>query len=134
MEVKFHYTLTLNEQVVQTSEGQQPLACTHGSGGIIRGLAAELEGMKEEEEKSLFVSAENAYGKVGPNAFKELPKSSPAEGLEPQKDRMLQANSPEGQQIMVRISDVNEDSIVLDLNHPLAGKDLKFEVKAVSVE
>lgn len=132
--VTFHYTLTVDEQVIQTSEGKQPLAYTHGSGEIIPGLAAELEGMNEGEEKSVHVSAENAYGKVNPDAFKELPKSSLPEGLEPQKDMMLQAHSPEGQEILVRISDVKEESIIIDMNHPLAGKDLMFDVKVVSIE
>ena len=120
--------------MVQTSEGQQPLFYTHGSGEIIPGLASELEGMNAGEEKSVVVSAESAYGKVNPDAFKELPKSSLPDGLDPEKDMMLQAHSPEGKEILVRISDVKEESIIIDLNHPLAGKDLKFDVKVVSVE
>ena len=132
--VKFHYTLTVDEHVVQTSEGHSPLAYTHGSGEIIPGLSDELEGMNEGEEKSVLVSAENAYGKVNPDAFREFPRSSLPEGLEPKKDMMLQAHSPEGKEILVRISDVRKDSIIIDMNHPLAGKDLKFDVKVVSVE
>jgi FKBP-type peptidyl-prolyl cis-trans isomerase 2 len=132
--VKFHYTLTVDDQVVQTSEGQQPLAYIHGSGEIIPGLASELKGMSEGEEKRVLVSSEKAYGKVNPDAFRELPISSLPEGLEPKKDMMLQAHSPEGQEILVRISDVKENSIVIDLNHPLAGKDLQFDVKVVSIE
>jgi FKBP-type peptidyl-prolyl cis-trans isomerase 2 len=132
--VSFHYTLTVDEQVIQSSEGQNPLAYTHGSGEIIPGLASELEGMNEGQEKSVLVKAENAYGEVNPEAFKELPRSSLPDGLEPQKDMTLQAQSPEGKQVLVRISDVKEDSIVIDLNHPLAGKDLKFDVKVVSIE
>jgi FKBP-type peptidyl-prolyl cis-trans isomerase 2 len=132
--VKFHYTLTVDDQVVQTSEGQQPLAYTHGSGEIIPGLASELEGMNEGEEKSVLVSAEKAYGKVNPEAFKEVPRSSLPEGLVPERDMMLQAHSQEGQEILVRVSDIKENSIIVDLNHPLAGKDLKFDVKVVSIE
>ena len=132
--VKFHYTLTVDDQVVQTSEGQQPLAYTHGSGEIIPGLASELEGMNEGEKKSVLVSAEKAYGKVNPEAFKEVPRTSLPEGLVPEKDMMLQAHSQEGQEILVRVSDVKESSIIVDLNHPLAGKDLRFDVKVVSIE
>jgi FKBP-type peptidyl-prolyl cis-trans isomerase 2 len=132
--VKFHYTLTVDDQVVQTSEGQQPLAYTHGSGEIIPGLASELEGMNEGEEKCVLVSAEKAYGKVNPEAFKEVPRSSLPEGLVPERDMMLQAHSQEGQEILVRVSDIKENSIIVDLNHPLAGKDLKFDVKVVSIE
>ena len=132
--VKFHYTLTVDDQVVQSSEGQQPLAYTHGSGEIIPGLASELEGMNEGEKKSVLVSAEKAYGKVNPEAFKEVPRTSLPEGLVPEKDMMLQAHSQEGQEILVRVSDVKESSIIVDLNHPLAGKDLRFDVKVVSIE
>ena len=80
------------------------------------------------------VSAEDAYGKQDPAAFKELPKSSLPEGLNPEKEMMLQLHTSEGRAVPVRISEVKEDSIVIDLNHPLAGKDLKFDVKVLSVE
>lgn len=132
--VTFHYTLTVDDQILQSSLGQQPLAYTHGSGEIIPGLAAEMEGMNEGEEKSVFVTAENAYGTVNPDAFKEVPRSALPADLEPQKDMTLQAQTPEGGKTIVRISDVREDSVILDLNHPLAGKDLKFDIKVVSIE
>jgi len=132
--VTFHYTLTVDEQIIQTSDGKQPLAYTHGSGEIIPGLATEMEGMSEGEEKSVHVSAENAYGKVNPEAFKEVPKSSLPEGLKPEKDMTLQAQTPEGKDVLVRISEIKEDLIVIDMNHPLAGKDLTFDVKVVSIE
>jgi len=90
--------------------------------------------MSVGEEKRVMVSDEEAYGKVNPNAFKELPKSSLPEGMDPQKGMVLQVQTPEGHAIPVRISEVKEESIVIDMNHPLAGKDLKFDVKVVSVE
>lgn len=132
--VTFHFTLTVDEKVIQTSEGKEPMSYTHGSGQIIPGLATEIEGLNEGEEKSIMVSAKDAYGKVNPDAFKELPKSSLPEGLTPEKEMMLQINTPEGQTIPARISEVKEASIVIDLNHPLAGKDLQFDVKVVSIE
>lgn len=132
--VTFHYTLTIDEKVIQTSEGRQPMSYTHGSGQIIPGLASEIEGMNEGEEKRVMVSAQDGYGEVTPDAFKELPKSSLPEGMVPKKDLMLQLNTPDGQKIPARISEVKEDSIIMDLNHPLAGKDLQFDIKVVSVE
>lgn len=132
--VAFHYTLTVDEKVVQTSEGQQPMSYTHGSGQIIPGLASEIEGMNEGEEKRVIVPAQNAYGEVNPEAFKELPKSSLPEGLIPEKEMMLQVSMQDGQKIPARISEVKEESFVIDLNHPLAGKDLQFDVKVVSIE
>lgn len=132
--VAFHFTLTVDEKVIQTSDGKEPMSYTHGSGQIIPGLAAEIEGMNEGEEKKVLVSAQDAYGKVNPDAIKELPKSSLPEGLTPQQDMMLQITTPEGQTIPARISEIKEESIVIDMNHPLAGKDLQFDVKVVSIE
>jgi len=132
--VTFHYTVSVENEVIQTSERQQPMYYTHGTGQIIPGLAAELEGMKEGEQKSVMVAAEDAYGKVDPNAFREVPKSSLPEKLEPREDMKLQMRTPEGQTIPVRVSEVRPQSIIVDMNHPLAGKDLKFDVKVVSVE
>lgn len=132
--VTFHFTLTVDKKVIQTSEGKEPMSYTHGSGQIIPGLAAEIEGMNEGEDKTIMVSAQDAYGEANPEAFKELPKSSLPEGLTPQKDIMLQISTPEGQAIPARISEVKEESIVIDMNHPLAGKDLQFDVKVVSIE
>lgn len=132
--VTFHYTLTVDEKVIQTSEGRQPMSYTHGSGQIIPGLASEIEGMNEGEEKSVMIIADDAYGKVNPDAFKEVPRSSLPDGLLPQKEMMLQVNTPDGHTIPVRISEVKEESIIVDMNHPLAGKDLHFDVKVVSIE
>ena len=132
--VTFHYTLTVDEKVIQTSEGQQPMSYTHGSGQIIPGLASEIEGMNEGEEKKVMVSAQDGYGEVSQDAFKEFPKSSLPEGMVPKKDLILQLNTPDGQQIPARISEVREDSIIMDLNHPLAGKNLQFDIKVVSIE
>jgi FKBP-type peptidyl-prolyl cis-trans isomerase 2 len=132
--VAFHYTLTVDGQLVQTTEGQEPLAYTHGSGEIIPGLSSELEGLQEGDRKTVQVAAEHAYGNVNPDAFKEIDRSSLPEDMEPQIGMVLQARSPDGREVLVRISDVREDAIVIDLNHPLAGKDLKFDIKVVSVE
>ena len=132
--VTFHFTLTVDDEVIQTSEGEKPMSYKHGSGQIIPGLASEMEGMNEGEEKTVLVSAQDAYGEVNPDAFKEFPKSSLPEGFVPQKDLMLQLNTPDGQKIPARISEVNEESIIVDLNHPLAGKSLQFDVKVVSIE
>jgi FKBP-type peptidyl-prolyl cis-trans isomerase 2 len=132
--VTFHFTLTMDEKVIQTSVGQQPMCYTHGSGQLIPGLAAEIEGMNEGEEKSVMVSAKDAYGDVNPDAFQELPKTSLPDGLIPQNEMMLQIKTPDGQTIPARISEVKEESTVIDMNHPLAGKDLRFDVKVISIE
>ena len=70
--VTFHYTLTIDEKVIQTSEGRQPMSYTHGSGQIIPGLASEIEGMNEGEEKRVMVSAQDGFSVKeveAPNSF-----------------------------------------------------------------
>ena len=132
--ISFDYTLTVDGEVVDTSKERGPLSCIHGEGQIIPGLADKLTGMKVGEEKTVEVSPEGAYGNKNPEAFKEISKTSLPEGLEPKVDMMLQMQGPGGQAVPVRVSEVKNESIVIDLNHPLAGKTLTFDVKIVSIE
>jgi FKBP-type peptidyl-prolyl cis-trans isomerase 2 len=132
--VSFDYTLTVDGQVVDSSKEREPLSYVHGEGKIIPGLASELEGMKEGQEKTVEVSPEDAYGKEDPEAFKEISKGSLPEGLEPKTGMMLQMQGPEGQPVPVKVAEVKDEAVVLDLNHPLAGKTLSFDVKVISVE
>jgi FKBP-type peptidyl-prolyl cis-trans isomerase 2 len=132
--VSFDYTLTVDGQVVDSSKEREPLSYVHGEGKIIPGLASELEGMKEGQEKTVEVSPEDAYGKEDPEAFKEISKGSLPEGLEPKTGMMLQMQGPEGQPVPVKVAEVKDEAVVLDLNHPLAGKTLNFDVKVISVE
>lgn len=132
--VSFDYTLTVEDEVVDSSEGIGPFSYVHGKGEIIPGLAEELEGMEVGQTKTIQVPPEDAYGKVSSQAFQEIPKDSLPEGLEVQPDMVLQMETPQGEVVPVLVSEVKEDSIVLDLNHPLAGKNLTFEVAIISIE
>jgi len=132
--VSFDYTLTVDGEVVDTSKGKEPLQYTHGEGKIIRGLAKQLEGMKVEEEKRIVVNPEEAYGPINPAAFQEVLKSSLPSDLKPEKGMRLRSKDQTGKTSIVKIADVKEDAIVLDLNHPLAGKTLTFDVKIVSIK
>jgi FKBP-type peptidyl-prolyl cis-trans isomerase SlyD len=132
--VSFDYTLTVDGKVVDSTEGKEPLQYTQGKGELIPGLSKQLEGMRVGDEKKIVVPPEEAYGEVDPNAFKEVARSSLPKGIEPQVDMLLQANSPDGRTFPVRIAEVKEDTVVLDFNHPLAGKTLYFQVKIVSIQ
>ena len=132
--VTFQYTLSVDGQQIQSTEGGQPMEYTHGQGQIIPGLADGLDGMREGEEKTITLEPQQAYGEVDPNAFREVPRTSLPEDIEPQEDMMLLVRTPDGQAFPVRIAEVKDDSVVLDLNHPLAGKELTFDVRVVSVE
>ncbi len=132
--VSFDYTLTVNDEVVDSSKERGPLTYVHGEGKIIPGLASELEGLEEGSKKTVKVEAKEAYGEVNPDAFKEIPNSSLPQGLEPKPGMMLQMKGPEGQPVPVKVSKIKDESIVLDLNHPLAGETLTFDVEVISVE
>ena len=133
-QVSFDYTLTVDGEVVETSEGKEPLQYTYGEGNIIPGLSRQLEGLKVGDEKSIEVSPEEAYGQVNPQAFQEVSKSELPPNLETQVGMPIQANNSEGRTMVGRIVEVKKDAIVVDFNHPFAGKTLIFQVKIVSIE
>ncbi|MCF7870248.1 MAG: peptidylprolyl isomerase [Candidatus Omnitrophica bacterium] len=132
--VSFDYTLTVDGEVVDSSKEREPLSYVHGEGKIIPGLASELEGMKAGEQATVKVEPKEAYGEESPKALKEIAKSSLPQGLEPKAGMMLQMQGPQGQAVPVKVKEVKDEAVVLDLNHPLAGKTLSFDVTVVSVE
>ncbi|HXG15587.1 MAG TPA: peptidylprolyl isomerase [Calidithermus sp.] len=127
--VRFDYTLTDEAgALLDSSEGRAPLTYVHGRREIIPGLERQLAGMRAGEEKDVVVPPAEAYGPVDPSAVAEVPKRAvPAEALVPGTE--LMARSPDGQSRVVRVKEVREDSVLLDLNHPLAGKTLYFHVR-----
>lgn len=133
-EVAINYTLKVDGQVVDTSKEREPFTYVHGEKKIIPGLSKALEGMQEGDKKSVTINPEEGYGEVNPKAFQEIPNSQLPEGIKPQVGMNLQANAPDGRKQVIRISEVKDDSIVVDANHPLAGKRLNFDIEVVSVK
>ena len=133
-EVSFDYTLTDETgQVVDTSKGKAPLLYVHGQGQIIPGLEKELAGMTVGGEKKVTVKPEEAYGPVDPAAFREVPKEAlPAEALK--VGTMLLAQGSGGQGVPVRVHEIKDKTVVMDFNHPLAGKTLSFDVKITGIK
>ncbi len=131
-QASFDYTLTVDGEVVDSSEGKEPLQYTHGEGQIIPGLSKQLEGMRVGEEKKVEVLPGEAYGQINADAFQEVPRSTLPANLELQVGMMLEVSSPQGI-VPARVAELKENSIVLDFNHPLAGKALSFQVKIVSI-
>jgi len=133
-QVSIQYTL-LDEKgkQIESNKGGDPFKYTHGKGDIIPGLENGLEGMTAGEEKTIKVKPEDAYGKVHPEAFQEVPrKNIPLEFLK--VGAQLVARNPQGQSMPVRVHEIKDETVVLNLNHPLAGKTLTFEVKIVAVQ
>ena len=100
---------------------------------MIPGLERELTGMKIGGEKNVTVKPEDGYGPVSKDAFQEIPKEKlPADGLK--VGAMLTGQGPQGQPIQARVHEIKEKTVVLDFNHPMAGKTLNFDVKVVDIQ
>jgi FKBP-type peptidyl-prolyl cis-trans isomerase 2 len=132
--VTLDYTLTIDNKQVETSVGKTPLSYVVGSHQIIPGLESQLIGMHVNDEKNVNVAAKDAYGEVDPKAFKEFRVSALPQGLEPKVGMVLQATAPDGSKFPAEVSAVKGDKVVLNFNHPLAGKDLTFKVKILKIE
>ncbi len=132
--VQFDYTVTADGKVADTTEGKEPLEYVHGARMIIPGLEKQLEGLKVNDEKTITVLAEDAYGPIDPRAVIEIPKDQFPADLIPQKGLPVQIELQNGQPLMGIVEDVKENSVIVNFNHPLAGQDLVFKVKIVSVK
>jgi len=132
--VSLQYSLSEEDgKLIETNKGKDPLKYTQGSKQIIPGLEKELAGMKVGGEKRVKVKPEDAYGVVSAKAFQEVPKEQiPANGLK--VGATLSAKGPQGQEIPVRVHEIKEKTVVLDLNHPMAGKTLLFDVKILDIQ
>ena len=105
-----------------------------GSGQIIPGLDSAILGMAVGEKKKVCVSPADAYGQFDPKLLQTVPRASFPEGFELTVDSMVQGQNAMGQSVTAKIKEVNEDTAVLDFNHPLAGRNLNFEVELLSAE
>ena len=133
--VRIHYTGTLDDGTVfDSSQGREPLEFTVGSGEIIPGLDNALPGMAEGEQKSVSVPADEAYGQHDPNGRQEVPRDQIPEHIPLDPGTALQMQTPDGQAVPVTVAEVTDEVVVLDANHPLAGKDLTFEVEMVEIK
>jgi FKBP-type peptidyl-prolyl cis-trans isomerase 2 len=130
--IKVEYTGTLEDgSTFDTSVGKEPLEFEVGSGQLIKGFDDAVMGMEKGQEKEITLTPENAYGAVNPELSKKVPRSQLPEGPEPQAGMMLAVSLPTGQQIPAKIIAVDDTEVTIDLNHPLAGKTLKFKIKIV---
>lgn len=131
--VTLDYTLTVEGEVIDSSEGSEPIQFIQGRGQIIPGLERELYGMGVGDKKNVTVLAIEGYGEEDPDAFADVPRHQfpPQIPLEPGVE--IQLRDEQGQVMDARIHSVETDSVRLNFNHPLAGKDLNFEVTVVDL-
>jgi FKBP-type peptidyl-prolyl cis-trans isomerase SlyD len=131
--VTIDYTLTGPQgNVLDTSQGRQPLAYLHGAGNIITGLEQALEGKGEGEKLSVNIAPEQAYGARDENMVQAVPRERfrGVENIQP--GMQFQANTPAGPRV-VTVVGVDQQNVRVDANHPLAGVPLKFDVTVVGV-
>jgi peptidylprolyl isomerase len=131
--VKVNYTLTVDGNVVDSSKEGEPFEFEAGSSQVIPGFDEAIMGMKAGEKKSFQVSPEKGYGQENPKGIQQVPIDKMPSEMKPEVGMTLHATMPDGQVIPARIIEIKEDIIVLNFNHPLAGKTLKFEVEVIDV-
>ncbi|MDH3789434.1 MAG: peptidylprolyl isomerase [Xanthomonadales bacterium] len=133
--VKIHYTGTLDDGTqFDSSDGREPLSFTLGSGQVIPGFDKAVDGMAVGDSKSVNIPAEDAYGPHQPQMVQDVPLSALPADLTPEVGMGLQAQGPDGQVANLVVTSVQDDSITVDGNHPLAGKALNFDIELVSID
>ena len=133
MDVGMEYTLTSEGQVVDSTEGKGPFHYVHGQGQIIPGLERQLAGLHVGDSKEVAVAPEEGYGQVDPAAFVEIPKAQLPTDVTPSLGMVLRGVNPDGKSFRATISEIKDQTVVLNLNHPLAGKTLNFKVKITEI-
>lgn len=132
--VKVHYTGTLTDGTVfDTSAEREPLEFTLGQGQLIPGFEKAVVGMNVGDSTEVEIPSDDAYGESREDLVISVPKDQLPDDVEPQVGMQLQVNQQDGQPIPVRITEVGDENLTLDANHPLAGQDLKFEIELVEV-
>lgn len=134
--VKVHYTGTLTEDgtVFDSSREREPLEFTLGEGKLIPGFEQAVIGMEVGDDTTVEIESEDAYGQRREDLELEVAKSDLPDNIDPQVGMQLQMQQQEnGQAIPVQITAVEDDYVKLDANHPLAGKDLTFDIELVEV-
>lgn len=131
--VRIHYTGRLEDGTVfDTSREREPLTFVLGSGQVIPGFDEAVTGMEVGDEKTVTISAEDAYGPRRDEMILSYPLGDLPDGVDPQVGQSLQMSTPEGQTFQVRVTERDEESLTLDANHPLAGRDLTFDIELVA--
>jgi peptidylprolyl isomerase len=132
--VAVHYTGTLGDGTVfDSSRERQPLEFQLGSGQVIPGFDAAVEGLEQGQTVKTTIECEKAYGQRNEELVLQAPRANIPEGVQLEVGRRLQARSQDGQVTRVTVTEVTDDTVTLDANHPLAGQDLTFEIELVEI-
>ena len=132
--VQINYTGTLQDgSVFDSSEGRDPLQFTLGSGQVIKGFDDGVTGMAVGEKKTVEIPCDDAYGPINPAMMQDVPREQIPDEIPLELGMMLQMQGPAGDVLPVKVANITDDTVTLDANHMLAGKDLTFALELVSI-
>jgi peptidylprolyl isomerase len=132
--VKVHYTLKdTNGTVVESSVNSSPIEFTIGEGKVIAGFEKNVVGMKPEDTKTVTIPPEDAYGAREEKKVFEYDKKNAPENFEPQVGQSIQMHRPDGKSFVVTVLGRTDKGFQMDANHPLAGKELVFDLELVEI-
>ncbi len=132
--VSIHYTGRLDDGTVfDSSANRDPLQFTLGEGQVISGFEAAVEGMEEGEKKTTSIESGDAYGDRRDDLVISVPQEQLPEDMEPEIGQQLQMQAADGQTFQVVITEVGDEDVQVDANHPLAGQDLTFDIMLVKI-
>ena len=132
--VRVHYTGRLDDgNVFDSSEGGEPLEFTIGQGQMIPGFEQGVVGMELGESRTVVIAADQAYGVYQPQGVIEVDRSEIPPTIQLEVGLQMQATGPDGRPAQLTVIELSEDKVKMDGNHPLAGKDLTFEIEVVGI-
>jgi len=131
--VSMEYSLHVDDELLDTSDGQGPLQFLVGYGNVISGLESEMMGMKIGDSKSVVVQPEDGYGEFDEEAFINVPRDQFPKDMPLEVDAELTVRDDEGHARYARVESIEGDTVRLDFNHPLAGAELHFDVKVIAL-
>lgn len=131
--ISLEYTVKLEDnQVIDTNVGKEPLTFTQGANQIIRGVETAVEGMTVGQAKQVIVAPEEGYGAPDPDAFQEVPKENVPGDIK--VGTQLHGKAADGRVVQPIVAEIKDKTVLLDFNHPLAGKTLVFDMKVVDIQ
>ena len=132
--VSVHYTGTLTSgEVFDSSLEREPLKFTLGMGQLIPGFERAIMGLSVGQKATTNIPSKEAYGEHNSDMVLEVPKNQLPPELDAQVGMQLQLNQPDGQAIPVQITQIKEEMVTIDANHPLAGKNLNFDIEIIEI-
>jgi FKBP-type peptidyl-prolyl cis-trans isomerase SlyD len=133
MVVILDYTLTVDGEIVDTSDGSEPIQFLQGHRNIIPGLESEIYGLKVGESKEVVIAPQDGYGEADPEAVVDVPREEFPDDMPLDPGTQLSLKDPDGRAMHAMVISVNDEEVRLDFNHPLAGKELHFDITLVGL-